>query len=538
MIVSTYSNRIYKNTIGSELQSMLIDCIDIKIKLYSDIVNKKVHMEDVNTTYVATNYHVNCYYANMIIRDLKAVIKSQEELQQIYLDDYNNKIITQQEKINKLTDKLTYWLNMKEELLSYIESKQYKVVFPYKMKDNTVIHKYKTYTLYEFELYIHKRLKQIRNSLYHAKNKINRLNQKQANLKVKSPVCCFGNKAFFKKQFTLDTYKNDHQLWKEEFFHKRHKHFVINGQTGSIDGSYCVRYNRNSQTLSIMSHKQGETSYGKKVKQEHFTIPCVFKYRNEEYLNTINNREKVAYEMCDYGDYFIIKAVFDVYNTEPMVKDISKGVCSIDINVDRFALTELDHNGNLLERKVIYFDLDGASKQNTKTLEKAAIEVADFCLEANKPLVRENIKNIKFKATKDTKTNKTLSQFAYDEMLTIIDRCSYKHGIQVYKTNPAYTSQQGKIKYMADMGLSIHESAAFCIGRRYLFSTYDENGKFQLYYENMNQYSRFGSIKSISKEFKKLSVNSIYRLKKIPINLDDYKKLNQYIKAVNDYVYS
>ena len=90
---------------------------------------------------------------------------------------------------------------------------------------------------------------------------------------------------------------------------------------------------------------------------------------------------------------------------------------------------------------------------------------------------------------------------------------------------------------MQRLGLSIHESAAMCIGRKFLFSKYDNGKIIKYYYENMLQYEKFGAIKQISKEFKKLRTNDIYKLNKLPIDIRNYKKLKTYIKDVNNYLY-
>ena len=124
-------------------------------------------------------------------------------------------------------------------------------------------------------------------------------------------------------------------------------------------------------------------------------------------------------------------------------------------------------------------------------------------------------------------------------MINTIDRCFNKNDIKVFKTNPCFTSQQGKLKYMSRFGLSIHESAAMCIGRRFLLSDYDDNGKVKkLYYEDMLQYKEFGSIKKVSKAMKKLKIDTIYRLNKIPIKIKNYKTIDKYVKAVNVYIYN
>ena len=209
-----------------------------------------------------------------------------------------------------------------------------------------------------------------------------------------------------------------------------------------------------------------------------------------------------------------------------------EGVNAIDLNVDRFAITELDKFGNLIDRKVIHFNIDGkTSNQIDKILDDKINEVLKFCQNNKKPIVREDIKKIKFKDTKNKQINKKLTQFAYDKMISKLDRCFLKNSYAVFKVNPKYTSQMGKIKYMSQKGISIHESASMCIGRRYLFSEYKDGKLIKLYYEDMNKLNKF-SISKITKEFKKLKINDFYKLKKIKLNINDYKELNKYIKDI------
>ena len=83
-------------------------------------------------------------------------------------------------------------------------------------------------------------------------------------------------------------------------------------------------------------------------------------------------------------------------------------------------------------------------------------------------------------------------------MINTIDRCFYKNDIKVFKINPSFTSQQGKLKYMRRLGLSIHESAALCIGRRFLLSKHDNKNKVnKLYYENMLQYKQISIVTEV-----------------------------------------
>lgn len=539
MILSAYSNRIYKNTIPDDLSNILLDCNNIKIKLYSYIINNKLNIDDLNTTYIISNYHVNTYYANMIIRKVKEVLSSNIELQSLYIDDITNNIEEQKSKIDTLTNKLEYWENMKLEILDFIKYNEYKFIFPYKFENKTIYYKDETYSIKEFESYINNRIRRLKRVIYLNKNKLDKLNHSLDKIKNKPPVTCFGTKSLFKNQYTKDEYINNHNLWLKQFRLKRHNNFVISGCSGYTNGSMCVRYD--GTNLNIMSHKQGIIQKDKKyAKSEWFSIPCTFKYREKEYLEALNSNTTIAYQIIDKGDYFIICASFDYISPNYINDFIGNGINSLDINIDRYAITELDFKGNLLNRKVFYFDIDNlTSEQITKELEKVAIDVLNYCKSNNKPLVREDIKSIKFKSTNDKKTNKKLTQFAYNKMINTIDRCFYRNDIKVFKTNPCFTSQQGKLKYMRRLGLSIHESAAMCIGRRFLLSQYDDKGKInKLYYENMLQYERFGSIKKISKAMKKLKIDTIYRLNKLPININNYKTIDKYVKAINDYIYS
>lgn len=61
-----------------------------------------------------------------------------------------------------------------------------------------------------------------------------------------------------------------------------------------------------------------------------------------------------------------------------------------------------------------------------------------------------------------------LSSFAYNAITSTIKSRAFRFGVSVKEVNPAYTSVIGRVKFSRRYGLSVHESAALCIGRRYL----------------------------------------------------------------------
>jgi len=56
--------------------------------------------------------------------------------------------------------------------------------------------------------------------------------------------------------------------------------------------------------------------------------------------------------------------------------------------------------------------------------------------------------------------------FAHKKMQDSIHSRAAKMGVAVFEVNPAFTSQIGKMKYMKQMHISIHQAASYVIGRR------------------------------------------------------------------------
>ena len=142
----------------------------------------------------------------------------------------------------------------------------------------------------------------------------------------------------------------------------------------------------------------------------------------------------------------------------------------MDFNWDRIAVTELDGEGSLLNKKVIPFKMEDLSSEQTGHQISNALEaVFAICCEKKKPHVAEDIGRTKRKQdlySKTAKKNRRISMFASKKIRTLTESKSFKYSVDVTFVNPAYTSQTGKVKYMRRFGMSIHEAAAYVIGRR------------------------------------------------------------------------
>lgn len=592
MIVSAYTDRIYKKDLDKEqnleLSSLLINFSHAKISCYSKKIHNKI--EKFNTTYIRDTFKYNTYYANMVIKEVNQCISSNEELQKMYIANIEDKIQIKEKTIEKLNTKLSYWREMKKYCIELTNGKikNLKFVFPFSFYEErgkiyVKNNKNANFNLYDFEVQVvTKNIKRRRHQIYKVKLSIKKLQRELEKIKAISYISCFGSKSFFKKQFTVEEYKNNHAKWKREFYRRRHWCVTISGCGTWVQGNGCVRYNSNK--LSIMKMKDNIVEGKTYSKSQWFDIPVTFKYNADLYFKAIvEGKSAVAYQIKDYNDYYIITATFDVQSNNKANYSLTDGVVSIDTNYNHFALCNIDKHGNYLNNKIIHFNIKGkTSEQITKTLEKAALEVIKYCENYHKPLVREDLQKISSKNYGCRRQNERISQFAYNKMITTIDRCAFKRKIEVYKISPAYTSQFGKIKYMRQLGLSIHQSAAFCIGRRFLFTkqkkrrekTYPtgkteeikkqmkqkikkdkdvktENKKKKkelrklakkktisrnnFYIEKLSAYESFGDYKKICIELKKVWNIWFYQLHTIPVKTENYKSIKKYVAAVKEH---
>jgi IS605 OrfB family transposase len=149
------------------------------------------------------------------------------------------------------------------------------------------------------------------------------------------------------------------------------------------------------------------------------------------------------------------------------------GVIGIDINADHLAVVETDRYGNCIKHTVLPLVLYGKNSNQTKALVgDMACKLIALSIETKKPLVLEHLSFQKKKTTlreqATPKQSRMLSSFAYNSIRTAIQSRAFRFGVAVKGVNPAYTSLIGRVCFAKRYGLSIHESAAFCIARRFL----------------------------------------------------------------------
>ena len=98
----------------------------------------------------------------------------------------------------------------------------------------------------------------------------------------------------------------------------------------------------------------------------------------------------VAYELMDYGEYFIVKAIFEKHMNLPKT-DTLYGAVGIDINVDHIALCETNMDGNIVLIKKYPIHKENTKNKRNEELYQLAIEIMEFCKSKKKSLVVEDL---------------------------------------------------------------------------------------------------------------------------------------------------
>ena len=152
---------------------------------------------------------------------------------------------------------------------------------------------------------------------------------------------------------------------------------------------------------------------------------------------------------------------------EPSV-GFQNGVIGVDTNPDRIAVADVAADGNLVSTETFIEPriLFGSREKRDYDAGCLVKKVIQYAKERGKGIVFEDLAFEKDFRPYERKWNKKKSNFVWKKFITLLERKCVEHGITFKKVNPAFTSIIGKYKYRPRYKVSIHESAAFVIGRR------------------------------------------------------------------------
>ena len=328
------------------------------------------------------------------------------------------------------------------------------------------------------------KLHQKKRYLFNLEKKLERLHtdQKQGRTRL-----CFGSKKLFRAQFALaDNQYASHETWRAAWRASRDTSFFLIGSKDETSGNQsCSATVAPDGSLNLRLRLPDSLNRGK-----YLNLPNIrFTYGHEQILKALTSSEKhkeLKLAKSPLAQHFGVPISYRfirdakswrVFVSLPIEKapsksSIQKGAIGLDLNANHLALVETDRFGNPLTKKSIPLNTYGKNQNQTKALiGDACAQIIHFAQIRGKPLVIENLDFQKKKSELKNTTPKLarmLSSLTYNSLKNSLKTRGFKQGIDVLEVNPAFTSVIGRVKFAKRYGLSIHQAAALCIGRRQL----------------------------------------------------------------------
>ena len=436
MKVFSMTQRIYYKDLEPDAELIikkdleLYNCMLHKaFKICFDRAYKDATYSETDQRMIKSFYGTSDYFPLSAIYEAKALVKSLKCLEKENQDMIKTRLKKINKKIKKNEKQLKKALKEKEKLINRSKKKKYT----------------EEDYLYEVQI-LDPNIKRLKSIIRNLKF---RRNRNEFKLKRKMPSVCFGGKKNLKNG-DLETFR-----------FRRQRRMLI---TGRRQGKYSNNLFKLNVDNDMLTYRSTQKDIVFKV-QFH-------KYKDELYarVNEKHNSpdKAVAYELMDYGEYFIVKAIFEKHMNLPKT-DTLYGAIGIDINVDHIALCETNMDGNIVLIKKYPIHKENTKNKRNEELYQLAIEIMEQCKSKKKSLVVEdlNFKQLKTRMLyRPKKQNKTLSSFAYKKIIEKVERKCLMNEVDVIKVDPRNTSKIGKEKYTKIKGLSVHYCAAYVINRR------------------------------------------------------------------------
>lgn len=420
--------------------------------------------------YLKEKYQLNDYYNSAIYTAASGQLSSQKELRKLYQTTVTTDIETRTKKISSIQEELDKKCAVKDSIRTYARTKKWIKPYPkcqLKVSGQDIhLPGGKRIPIKEYERTVEGIIRNLKTKLALTKEARKRKERKLNNLMTKVPKrIIFGTKYLYtQKDVCADPEtRKATNFWKQEFSDKRCQSMSLPGRHTSKHGNFLCKYENG--TLYVTCANGAVTTF------HYFELT---RYQ-EQFLANFSCDPKTRQSICynfelkrdhDGRQYLIVSVTLKLQSDGNFYYE--NGAVSMDINYDHFALSELDEKGNLLDTKMIRFDLIGKTTgQNTNILGMAVKEVFDWCEQKDKRLIVEDIDlTIKLASRKygNRTGNHHMTLFAYQKIAACIANQSFRRHIAFRKINPAYTSQIGKFLYMRTYGISIHQAASYVIG--------------------------------------------------------------------------
>ena len=447
---------------------------DAKIQLYNALYDLKYFgngplLKQKYPTYLKSNFGTNAYYNAAISTAASGQLSAQNELQKLRVKTLEADIENRKKKIADLEDTLSKMRAIKESIRTYAKTGKWVKPYPasrMRVQGDRIFFPNGFFLpLDTYEYTIEGKIRALKTRLALVKEACKIKEQELKNNAALPPKrIVFGSRKLYSEKDSKNIAENsdNKEKWKHDFKEKRYSSMTLPGRHDSKYCNFLCKYENNKLRVTCID--------GTVTTFKNFALPYYMDEFAQKFRMPAAEREAVCYNFTLHRDkkdrlYIIISVTMKLQTHENTF--YGNGAIGLDINWDHFALSEVNEKGELLDSKIIRFDLlKKSTGQNTNILGRAVKEVFDWCAEKNKRLVVEDIDlTIKLASRKyGSRTgNHHMTLFAYHRILLSIENQALKRQIAFRKINPAYTSQMGKFLFMRKYGISVHAAASYAI---------------------------------------------------------------------------
>ena len=404
-----------------------------------------IKKSDFNTLLQKT-FGVNKRVANSVIYEIVGIYKSLYQLKWAEFFQLKAKIAKKHKKYEKLQQKV--------------------YVLKEKAKSNSLSANQLSY------------YRKIKADLFHAKQKINRMNRSLKNrlavLNSRKLEICFGSKKLFLAQYHLsENHMTSHKIWYETFCKRRDNRALYIGSKDEQRGNQLI------QLVPMVNVGKGN-SYAIQIRKntkerEYVRGSCNFKHMGGRLAKLlVDKAHGISYRIKFRGKKCYLQAMVTIDRDFKDCQTRSTyGTIGLDYNDGFIEMAETNETGNLIKLKHIDLEYHGTGTKAENEIRQVVSDIVNHAASVGKDIVIEDLDFKKTKAeTEESKSdrwkayNKMIHLFDYSRYKSTFEGCCYLRNVNLIKVNPAYTSKIAGQKYCDQRKLVIHQGASFVIARK------------------------------------------------------------------------
>lgn len=320
--------------------------------------------------------------------------------------------------------------------------------------------------------------RKLKADLFHAKQKINRMNRSLKNLfavlNSRKLEICFGSKKLFLAQYHLtENHMTSHKIWYEAFCKRRDNRALYIGSKDERRGNQLI------QLVPMVNIGKGN-SYAIQIrkntkKREYVRGTCNFKHMGGLLAKLIINKTHgITYRIKFRGKKCYLQAMVKIdRDSSDCVTRSTYGTIGLDYNDGFIEMAETNETGNLVKLKHIDLKYHGTGTKAESEIRHVVSDIVNYAISVGKDIVIEDLdfketkaETEKAKSDRGKAYNKMIHLFDYSRYKSTFENCCYLRNVNLIKINPAYTSKIAGQKYCNQRKLVIHQGASFVIARK------------------------------------------------------------------------